>query len=101
MQKILHSLSLRRRPVVFLPVFIDPHRKKRNRLVSRIVIFYSFEKEVIPVKNHIRVAVFSGVRTKINVANVPPETSVAADFHQQVLLGTRRFVPAVKTATRM
>src|SRR5580692_2709469 len=90
MKEILDGLSLRRRPVILLAIFVHTHYEKLDWLFGGELIVNAFEKEIVPIENHVDVRILQGMWAKIDVTNPPAETGMAPDLHQQMLLSAGR-----------
>ena len=90
-QKIFCVARLRRRPIIFLAVFIRAHHEKLDGFIGGELILDAFKKKIVPVEDDVCVYVFHGVGSEVNIADAATETGMASDLDQQMLLGARCF----------
>src|ERR1700674_1458531 len=101
MQKIFRRLRLRRRPVVFLAVFVGPHHEELDRLVCGELVPDPFTEKIVPIENNARITVFGGMGTEVNVSDAATESGVTADLDQQMLLRACRLSGSVGFGTHI
>src|SRR5262249_8188302 len=95
MQEIFRALGAFERPILFLAPLVGTHDENFHFSRRGELVLDALEKMVIPGEGDIILWFLLRGRSKIDVANLPPRTRVAADGDEQLLPLTRGLASAV------
>src|SRR5579884_1201933 len=84
MKKIRRGLSSPQRPSLFVTPLIPAHHKNPHRLAGKLIV-YTFEQIVIPGERDRALVVLSRLGSEIDLTDLPSDSSVSANGHQQML----------------
>src|SRR5437868_14185205 len=85
MQEILCAAGASQRPIILFPPIVRTHHEDLHSFFLRKLILHAFQKKVVPAQSNWVLVELGRGRTEIDVADLAPTTSVAADDHYETL----------------